>query len=81
MALNVVSQSLPNTAPNPIPGLYKSRLTGVIVLVLEQDSRDLYGTVLQQGKSPYSVGHYSEDWTKEYFEPYYGSITLTQDFK
>jgi len=55
------------------PCLMKGTESNCIVLFIGPRK----GTVVHSGNSQWSEGHNSAEWIMEYFEPFHGTITLS----
>ena len=55
------------------PCLMKGTSTNCIVLFIASRK----GAVVHSGYSEWSEGYISAEWVMEYFEPFYGTITLS----
>ena len=62
---------------------YKDETKGVLVVAFLEDLGGDYFKgicLIDEDKiSPYKIGTISEDWYKEYFKPFHGKITLSND--
>lgn len=63
-----------------------SEVSGVIILACEstrtKDGQEYYsGFVVHVGSSQtmYNLGYYSDTWMKDFFEPYNGEVTLSNE--
>lgn len=59
------------------PCLMKRKNNGCILLVESEINDRLVGTVIYGGNSSFSVGHHDISWDKNFFEEFFGKITLT----
>ena len=74
--MKITSVANGDSKPNgpEYPKLMKSVINGLIVLFHGPSK----GMVVANGKTSQSkVGDYSEVWGMQYFEPYYGTVSIT----
>lgn len=72
--MSVIATATPSVKQPTFPQLRISKTSGFIVLFVSE----MEGTVVLPAKNGCtSLGHYSKGWSPGFFEPYSGSLTLT----
>ena len=63
-----------------LPFLVINKESEQIILVTQEENSYFVGTIVSQGNQQcFPVGYHSSYWTKENLEPFYGTISLSNN--